>query len=159
MGSTYSRLLNGAGCWLALIFASSVLSGAPLPSALINGEGPGWKAWGAADFANEVIPILTRSGCNSGSCHGKKGGRDGFRLSLLGYEPEKDFRYIVYENRGRRASPAAPDQSLILQKATGEIPHEGGVRWEIGSEPYEALRRWIAQGMIRQAQEHQSVRP
>lgn len=100
-----------------------------------------------ADFANEVIPILTRSGCNSGSCHGKKGGRDGFRLSLLGYEPEKDFRYIVYENRGRRASPAAPDQSLILQKATGEIPHEGGVRWEIGSEPYEAVRRWIAQGM------------
>jgi len=100
-----------------------------------------------ADFSNEVIPILTRSGCNSGSCHGKKGGRDGFRLSLLGYEPEKDFRYIVYENRGRRASPAAPDQSLILQKATGEIPHEGGVRWQIGSEPYEAVRRWIAQGM------------
>ncbi len=100
-----------------------------------------------ADFANEVIPILTRSSCNSGACHGKKGGRDGFRLSLLGYEPEKDFRYIVYENRGRRASPAAPDQSLLLLKATGEIPHEGGVRWEIGSEPYAAVRRWIAQGM------------
>lgn len=100
-----------------------------------------------ADFANEVIPVLTRSSCNSGACHGKKGGRDGFRLSLLGYEPEKDFQYIVYENRGRRASPAAPDQSLLLQKATGEIPHEGGVRWEIGSEPYEAIRRWIAQGM------------
>ncbi len=101
----------------------------------------------AADFANEVIPILTRSSCNSGACHGKAGGRNGFRLSLLGYEPEKDFRYIVYENRGRRASPAAPDQSLLLQKATGEIPHEGGVRWEIGSESYNAIRRWIAQGL------------
>ena len=100
-----------------------------------------------ADFANEVIPVLTRSSCNSGGCHGKAGGRNGFRLSLLGYEPLEDYRYIVQENRGRRVSPAAPDQSLLLQKATGEIPHLGGVRWEINSEPYAIVRRWIAQGM------------
>ena len=65
----------------------------------------------------------------------------------MGYEPLEDYRYIVQENRGRRVSPAAPDQSLLLQKATGEIPHLGGVRWEINSEPYAIIRRWIAQGM------------
>ena len=101
----------------------------------------------AVDFSNDVIPMLTRSGCNSGGCHGKAGGRNGFRLSLLGYEPLEDYRYIVQENRGRRVSPAAPENSLLIQKATGEIPHEGGVRWEVGSEPYEVVRKWIAQGM------------
>ena len=99
------------------------------------------------DFSNDVIPMLTRSSCNSGGCHGKAGGRNGFRLSLLGYEPLEDYRYIVQENRGRRVSPAAPSNSLLIQKATGEIPHEGGVRWEVGSEPYELVRKWIAQGM------------
>lgn len=132
-------LKNGAGT------ITVQLEGAKAAS--IPFEVSGFEKEADADFSNEVIPILTRSGCNNGSCHGKAGGRDGFRLSLLGYEPENDFRYIVYENRGRRTSPAAPDQSLLLQKATGEIPHEGGVRWEIGSEPYNAIRRWISQGL------------
>ncbi len=138
-GGLVKPLKNGSGT------ITVRLEGAKTAS--IPFEISGFEKEAAADFANEVIPILTRSGCNNGSCHGKAGGRDGFRLSLLGYEPENDFRYIVQENRGRRISPAAPDQSLILQKATGEIPHEGGVRWEIGSEPYNAVRRWIAQGL------------
>jgi len=99
------------------------------------------------NFSNEIIPYLTQAHCNSGGCHGKQGGQNGFRLSLLGYESIQDFNYIVNENRGRRVSPAAPEQSLLLQKATGEIPHSGGVRWEVGSRPYEAVKRWIAQGM------------
>jgi len=98
------------------------------------------------NFTNEVVPILTRYGCNGGGCHGKSGGQNGFRLSLLGYEPWNDYEYLLHEDRGRRLFPAAPEYSLLLTKATGEIPHGGGARMDKGSHDYNFLVRWIQQG-------------
>ncbi len=99
------------------------------------------------NFPNQVVPIFTKFGCNGGGCHGKSGGQNGFRLSLLGFEPTEDFEYLVREGRGRRLFPAAPDQSLLLVKATGQLPHGGGARITPESYEYSILRRWIAQGM------------
>lgn len=99
------------------------------------------------NFANQVEPVLTKLGCNSGGCHGKIAGQNGFRLSLLGFDPELDYMTLVKESRGRRLFPAAPDQSLFLQKAAGVVPHGGGKKLDVGSEEYKLLRRWIASGM------------
>lgn len=98
-------------------------------------------------FANKVVPIFTKLGCNGGGCHGKSGGQNGFRLSLLGFEPQEDYEWLVKESRGRRLFPAAPDQSLFLQKAINQIPHGGGERLKKDSHDYRMIRRWIAQGM------------
>lgn len=99
------------------------------------------------DFSHEVVPVFTKYGCNGGGCHGKSGGQNNFRLSLLGYEPWNDHDWLVRESRGRRISPAAPENSLLLLKATGEIPHEGGIRLEKHSPDYEVITRWIEQGL------------
>jgi hypothetical protein len=98
------------------------------------------------NFGNQVVPIFTKLGCNSGGCHGKASGQNGFKLSLLGFEPEVDYTALVKEARGRRLFPAAPDKSLLLQKATGQAPHGGGKRMEVGSDEYRLIRRWIAAG-------------
>ncbi len=90
--------------------------------------------------------MLTKLGCNSGGCHGKAGGQNGFHLSLLGYEPEDDYEAIVREARGRRLFLAVPERSLLLLKATGTLPHGGGRILAGDSDDYQVLRRWIAQG-------------
>jgi hypothetical protein len=97
-------------------------------------------------FANEIVPLLTRLGCNSGGCHGKARGQNGFQLSLFGFDPSFDYAAIVKEARGRRIFPAAPDSSLLLLKASGQAPHGGGKRIEKDSDNYLTLRRWITQG-------------
>jgi hypothetical protein len=99
------------------------------------------------NFANQVVPVFTKYGCNGGGCHGKSGGQNGFRLSLLGFEPAEDYQWLLKETRGRRLFPAAPERSLLLMKATGALPHGGGSRFEIDSPSYRLLARWIAQGM------------
>jgi len=99
------------------------------------------------NFANQIVPIFTKLGCNAGGCHGKSTGQNGFKLSLLGFEPEIDYNAIVKEARGRRVFPAAPDNSLLLLKATGQMPHGGGKRLEKDSEEYRLIRRWIIAGM------------
>jgi len=98
------------------------------------------------NFANQIVPVLTKLGCNSGGCHGKASGQNGFKLSLLGFEPEVDFTALVKEARGRRLFPAAPDHSLVLLKAAGQIAHGGGKRMEMDSDEYKLIRRWIAAG-------------
>ena len=100
----------------------------------------------AVYFGTEVVPILTKLGCNGGGCHGKATGQNGFRLSLFGFEPEFDYEAIVKESRGRRLSLAAPDQSLLLAKATATMPHGGGRRLAVDSHDYQILRQWISQG-------------
>ena len=100
----------------------------------------------AVNFPNQVVPIFTKLQCNSGGCHGKSEGQNGFRLSLLGFEPQEDFEHLSREARGRRLSLAAPDLSLLLQKAAGVVPHGGGARMEVGSHNYRLVRRWIAEG-------------
>ncbi len=99
------------------------------------------------NFPNQIVPIFTKLGCNSGGCHGKASGQNGFKLSLLGFEPEVDFSALVKEARGRRLFPAAPDSSLLLLKAAGGMAHGGGKRMEVGSDEYHLIRRWIAAGM------------
>lgn len=97
-------------------------------------------------FNTDVAPILTKLGCNAGGCHGKATGQNGFKLSLFGFEPDLDYEALVKEARGRRLSLAAPEQSLLLLKATARVPHGGGRRLEESSDDYRMLRDWIAQG-------------
>ena len=99
------------------------------------------------NFANQIVPIFTKTGCNSGGCHGKASGQNGFRLSLLGFEPTEDHEHLVKEARGRRIFPAAPENSLLLLKGAGITPHGGGKRLDTDSDDYSLLVRWIAQGM------------
>jgi hypothetical protein len=101
----------------------------------------------AVHFVNDVIPVLTKAGCNAGVCHAKAGGgQNGFQLSLLGFEPLEDYDHLVRGGRGRRLFPAAPEQSLLLTKAAGQVPHGGGVRLPSTSPGYAVLREWIRQG-------------
>jgi hypothetical protein len=98
-------------------------------------------------FVNDVVPVMTKAGCNAGSCHAKAGGgQNGFQLSLLGFEPLEDYESLVKDGRGRRLFLAAPEQSLILKKASGQIPHGGGIRLAGDSDGYAMLRRWVEQG-------------
>lgn len=98
-------------------------------------------------FVNDVVPVLTKAGCNAGVCHAKAGnGQNGFQLSLLGFEPQEDYEHLVKEGRGRRLFPADPQNSLLLMKACGKMPHGGGVRLQPGSEGYNLLLNWIRQG-------------
>jgi len=99
------------------------------------------------NFTNSVVPVFTKLGCNSGGCHGKASGQNGFKLSLLGFEPEMDFINLVKEGRGRRLFPSNPDASLFLMKATGKSPHGGGKKMDPDSDEYKLVRRWIASGM------------
>jgi hypothetical protein len=96
-----------------------------------------WAPWAAAadlaaadadtpSFRQDIIPLLTRYGCNAGNCHGKLSGQNGFRLSLRGYAPEWDHDWLTKELNGRRLDYAQPDRSLIVLKATGQVGHEGG---------------------------------
>ena len=99
-------------------------------------------------FINDVVPVFTKASCNSGACHAKAGqGQNGFQLSLLGFEPQEDYEHLVKEGRGRRLSAPAPEQSLLLLKATSAVPHGGGRRLDPESPGYRLLRDWIAQGM------------
>jgi hypothetical protein len=98
------------------------------------------------NFTTDVLPVLSKHGCNSGGCHGKAIGQNGFLLSLYGFDPAADYNALVHESRGRRVAPAAPDDSLLLRKASGGLAHGGGVRFTTDSPAYRLLRRWIEQG-------------
>jgi hypothetical protein len=98
------------------------------------------------DFKTEIEPLLSRFGCNSGGCHGKASGQNGFKLSLFGFDTEFDYHTLVSEGRGRRVMVSAPDKSLLLLKGAGAVPHGGGRRIEPGSEPYRLIRSWIQSG-------------
>lgn len=97
-------------------------------------------------FLNDILPILSRVGCDEGSCHAKQGGQNGFQLSIFAYDTKADHHELTYASRGRRIFHAAPDQSLILRKATEAISHEGGQRFTKNSPFYKTIRTWIEQG-------------
>ncbi len=99
------------------------------------------------NFKLQITPIFTKLGCNGGGCHGKASGQNGFRLSLLGFYPSDDYEFLVMESRGRRLFPAAPEESLLLTKGAGIVPHGGGSPLSVDSDEYRLLYRWIAQGM------------
>lgn len=97
-------------------------------------------------FETEVQAILTKHACNSGGCHGKAEGQNGFKLSLLGFDAAADHAAIVSQTRSRRVAPAAPESSLVLLKATAALPHGGGAKIAEGSPSARRLLRWIAEG-------------
>src|SRR5436189_1044091 len=98
------------------------------------------------DFPNDVLPRLTRLGCNAGACHGSATGQKGFRLSLLGHDPARDYDAIVRELRGRRVDLAEPERSLLLRKPTRDLKHGGGKVLEVDSETHRVIVRWLASG-------------
>lgn len=97
-------------------------------------------------FSDDVVPVLTRFGCNMGACHGKLAGQNGFRLTLRGYAPDLDHKYIAREENGRRVNVADAPNSLLLLKPSGKMPHAGGRLLEVGSPGYQVLHNWIASG-------------
>lgn len=101
------------------------------------------REWG---FRNHVQAVLTRAGCNSGACHGAIAGKNGFSLSLRGYDSDSDFYTLTRHARGRRVTPEDPARSLMLLKPTGAVPHKGGVRFDTDSLEYRVLSEWIAAG-------------
>ncbi|MDB5385924.1 MAG: hypothetical protein JWM11_1570, partial [Planctomycetaceae bacterium] len=99
------------------------------------------------EFTRDVEPALTKAGCNAGACHGSFQGRGGFQLSLLGFDAAFDYEVLTKASRGRRLNAGIPEQSLLLQKPTGAVPHGGGRRIAANSEVAAILKEWIAQGM------------
>src|SRR5262245_10225281 len=118
---------------LTLILAptTSVFAGAPQPT---------------PNFRNDVIPVLTRIGCNSGACHGALAGKGGLKLSLRGYAPAEDHFVLTRQANARRVNLLEPAKSLMLLKPTMALPHGGGQRVEVDSPEYRILADWIANG-------------
>jgi hypothetical protein len=98
------------------------------------------------DFRTDVIAALSRAGCNQGACHGSPNGKNGFRLSLRGFDPNVDFGMLTRADLGRRVDHQHPANSLFLLKATGSVPHQGGIRFKAGDPAYQILLRWVAEG-------------
>src|SRR5262249_51444301 len=98
-------------------------------------------------FRHEVMAVLSKAGCNSGGCHGYSLGKNGFKLSLRGSDPDLDFRAIARDALGRRVNCRSPEASLLLLKPLGEVPHEGGVRFSRDSLSQQILATWVRQGV------------
>lgn len=128
---------NGTGTLVAEIAGQS----AAVPVEVVE-----MKDQQEVDFIRDVNPVMTKLGCNAGTCHGAKDGKVGFKLSLRGYDPLYDVRSLKDDLAGRRLNVASPDDSLMLLKATAGVPHEGGQRTKIGDKYYDILRAWIADG-------------
>ncbi len=100
----------------------------------------------AVSFLHEIQPVLTKGRCNSGGCHGKAEGQNGFKLSLLGFDAESDYAALVADARGRRLDFAEPETSLVLRKGAAQSPHGGGKKIEFGRPEYRRVLRWISEG-------------
>src|SRR5690606_35273817 len=100
-------------------------------------------------YVRDVMPVISKLGCNAGTCHGAKDGKEGFKLSLRGYDPIFDVRAWTDDLKSRRVNLASPDDSLMLLKASGAGPHVGGQLSQPGTKYYELIRRWIAEGAQR----------
>jgi len=108
----------------------------------------GLKSRRPVDFASEIVPLLSRYGCNAGGCHGKASGQNGFKLSLFGFDTAFDYQAIVQEARGRRVFASSANSSLLIQKAIGAVPHGGGQRFDRGDEAYRLFVNWIEAGAL-----------
>src|SRR5712691_6551308 len=115
-----------------------------VPSAPVS-----WRAAlsrGPVHFATDVVPILTRAGCNQGTCHGAAAGQNGFRLSLRGGDPAFDWEQIIKDGRGKRFDKAHPEKSLVFLKPTAQVSHGGGQRFPPESVEAQVLLRWLKEG-------------
>jgi hypothetical protein len=116
---------------------------AKLPVKVMSADNP------PVSFTRDVMPVLSKSGCNAGTCHGAQAGKNGFKLSLRGYDPNYDYNALINDLLGRRFDRIKPDQSLMLLKPVGAVPHEGKKVFEIGSRPYNLIHQWIKEGVKR----------
>ena len=116
--------------------------------AALTALAPAVRADEPVSFRNEVMAVLSRGGCNAGACHGNQNGKDGFKLSLRGEDPDFDLAVLTRDTLARRTDRFHPDDSLMLLKATAAVPHEGATRFAVGSREYDILRRWIAAGCL-----------
>lgn len=105
------------------------------------------KAGDGVSFRNDVMAVFSKAGCNQGACHGNQNGKNGFKLSLRGQDPEFDYSSLTHDMQGRRLNRYQPAESLILRKATATVPHEGGRRFGVDSPEYAILARWITRGV------------
>ena len=141
-----SRLCAVAILATAVPIAAAEPLRSPVQPAAVDAVGPA----DAPSFRNEVVPILTRQGCNQGACHGKGAGQNGFRLSLRGYAPEWDHDWMTKEVSGRRINIAFPEQSLLVQKLRPNPPC--GVQMPIGGsllpEDIAQIEKWIEMGAM-----------
>ena len=115
-------------------------------SVVLPVESKGSSAGRKLSFIQDIVPALTRAGCNTGGCHGSSRGQDGFRLSLFGYDPDGDYFSITRESNGRRIQMAAPEKSLLLTKADGTVQHTGGDLIKKGDRSYMKLLTWLKEG-------------
>src|SRR5262245_18050044 len=129
-------VLAAASC-LLLLTAAPGRAAVPLPNGTVVEK---------VDFERHIMGLFGRMGCNAGSCHGSFQGKGGFRLSLFGYDPEKDYVALTRDVLGRRLNPVDPDRCLLLLKATGQVEHAGGVRFVRDSWQYRIFREWIVAG-------------
>ncbi|TWT78513.1 hypothetical protein Pla123a_13060 [Posidoniimonas polymericola] len=115
-------------------------------SATIDAHSAGDTPAPGVSFRHDVMPVFMRAGCNAGGCHGASRGKDGFRLSLFGFDPAGDHHRLTREMAARRLNPALPDESLMLEKAIAAVPHSGGKLFDKESIYYQMLRDWVAAG-------------
>jgi Protein of unknown function (DUF1553)/Protein of unknown function (DUF1549) len=127
------------GVSLLLLASAVVIQGAG--AVVVHDAAEGYS------FRNHVMPVLTKMGCNSGPCHGAAAGKNGFALTLRGYDPEADYDTLTRQAAGRRVNKLEPARSLMLLKPTETVPHMGGKRFEPDSPEYRVISRWIAAGM------------
>ncbi|MCG6158159.1 DUF1549 domain-containing protein [Rubinisphaera margarita] len=131
---------------LMLLFAALTMAGNAACFAEQASDPPTSENAAVPSFRRDVMPVFFRAGCNAGTCHGSARGKDGFMLSLFGYDPAGDYRRTVEEIPGRRINVAVPEESLLLLKSIGAVPHTGGKRFERDSELAKTLLAWIEAG-------------
>jgi hypothetical protein len=154
---TRSAMYTSGAQGVAVVSPQGLVQGVADGQAVLTVEAAGKKATvpvtvrqATADvpvsFAREIVPVLTRAGCNQGACHGAQHGRNGFKLSLLGFDPVFDYAQIVQSAEGRRVVVADPERSILLLKPTLTMEHGGGERFKVGSRSYNLLKRWLEDG-------------
>ncbi len=145
--SCHTFAATSAACYLLALFATHAAIRAepldPISARLVSSPAQARPI----SFVRDVSPALTKAGCNAGACHGSFQGRGGFRLSLLGFDPDFDHEVLSKASRSRRVVPTAPESSLLLKKPVGEIPHGGGRRISRDSEVFAILRDWQLAGL------------
>lgn len=135
------RLIDAASGSIVREFAP-----APIAAAVASQAAGAVTQTAAVDFIRDVGPVLSRLGCNQGTCHGSAKGKNGFKLSLRGYDPLFDVRALTDDIASRRVNVASPDDSLMLLKTTAAVPHEGGQIFKPGDPYYQMIRHWISGG-------------
>ncbi len=140
VGIDAEHYLSGKAQGTAKVTVSAAGRSATLAVEVESAENPPVR------FVRDVAPVMSKVGCNAGTCHGSAKGKNGFKLSLRGYDPQFDYQALITDISGRRVNRAQVDESLMLLKPSAEVPHEGGMVLKPGSREYNLLHDWIAQG-------------